>query len=158
MKFVGQSQQGQSYYHFAEDIYRLMAPWFREETLDREREGDDPPNLVTVNTGFVGAQGTDFGVGLLQAVWCEEPEFMAGTNSRFAIYGGTVDQYGSPLGGVTVKLFRTSDDCKLDQVVSGPTGCYLVSTPYYPDYHYIVEYKAGSPDVFGTSPNNLIAS
>ena len=95
-----------------------------------------------------------------QAITWETPELIepkgGGSNSRFGVQGVTRDVWNAPLGGVLVKLFRTSDDLKVDQIVSDPDGNYLVSTPYYPDAHYIVEYKVGSPDVFGTSVNTLI--
>jgi len=81
----------------------------------------------------------------------------SGCSSRFAIVGITRDQFGSPLGGCTVKMFRTSDDVLMSQVLSDANGAYTLTTPYYPDGHYIVIYKAGSPDVFGTTVNTLIA-
>ncbi len=109
------------------------------------------------STGFVGASVD--GLGMWGSLWYESPEMTRGQNSRLGIQGVTRDVYGSVLGSCTVKLFRTSDDAKIDQIVSDPnTGAYLVSTPYYPDAHYVVTYKAGSPDVFGTSANTLIAS
>jgi hypothetical protein len=81
-----------------------------------------------------------------------------GTNSRFGVQGITLDVWGAPLGGVMVKLFRTSDDLKVDQIVSDSFGNYLVSTPYYPDAHYLVMYKVAVPDVFGSSVNTLIGA
>jgi hypothetical protein len=82
-------------------------------------------------------------------------EQFGGTTSRYAVSGVTRDVYGSPLGGVTVKMFRTSTDEMVGTTVSDPAGAYLVSTPYYPDTHYLVFYKAGFPDVFGTSVNTI---
>lgn len=78
-----------------------------------------------------------------------------GHNYRFGVIGVTRDVYGSPLGGVTVKLFRTSTDELVHNTVSDPSGNYAVSTPFYGEGHYIVTYKTGAPDVFGSSPNNL---
>jgi hypothetical protein len=96
----------------------------------------------------------------LQDIYWATPEMFepkgGGTNSRFGVQGVTRDEYGSPLGGVLVKLFRTSDDQKIDQIVSDSFGNYLVSTPYYPDAHYLVQYKTGTPDRFGSSVNTLI--
>lgn len=80
-----------------------------------------------------------------------------GCNSRFGITGITRDEYGSPLGGVLVKLFRTINDEKVDQIISDSFGNYLVSTPYYPEGHYLVQYKTGTPDRFGSSINTLVA-
>ena len=42
-------------------------------------------------------------------------------------------------------------------VVSDPLGNFLVTTPYYPDQHYLVFYLTGSPDIFATTQNTLIA-
>jgi hypothetical protein len=85
-----------------------------------------------------------------------------GTNSRFGISGVTRDVSGTPLGGVTVKLFRTTGDLykdvKIDETISDPFGNYTVSTPFYPDPHYLVMYKVATPDVFGSSANTLIGA
>jgi hypothetical protein len=106
--------------------------------------------------GFIGDLAVD--VGLIEATWFELPEITRGTNTRYGIAGVTRDVYGSALGGVLVKLFLLSTDVKVDQIVSDPLGNFLVSTPFYPDDHYLVEYKAGSPDVFGSSVNTLIGA
>lgn len=133
---------------------------------------DDPFILVSKSWNiFMGFEnpwwpgGGNLNAGgneMLTVAWYAPSEIVepanGGTNSRFGIQGVTRDVWNAPLGGVTVKLFRTSDDLKIDQIVSDPLGNYLVSTPYYPDAHYIVMYKAGSPDVFGASVNTLIGA
>lgn len=82
-----------------------------------------------------------------------------GASSRFGFVGVTRDQWGSPLRGCTVKLFRTSNDVKLDETVSDAnTGAFLLNTAYYPDAHYIITVKAGSPSVQGITVNTLIGS
>lgn len=116
---------------------------------------DSSGNEMFGNLGYNGNGGYDM------------PEVTNGTNSRFGIVGVTRDVYGSPLTGAVVKLFLTNTptgsqialaDNKIDQVNSDANGAYFVSTPFYPDQHYLVVYKAGSPDVFGSSVNTLIAS
>lgn len=98
-------------------------------------------------------------VGMLEADWFEPPETTRGMNTRFGFVGVTRDVYGSILGGCVVKAFRTTTDEKTDQQVSDvTTGAFLVSTPYYPDAHYLVSYKAGSPDVQGSTVNTLIGA
>lgn len=87
----------------------------------------------------------------------EETDQEEGGAGRYGIIGVTRDAYGSPLGGMTVKLYRTSDDSVQSSTVSDQFGNYTVTTPYYPDAHYIIVYKSGSPDTFGTTPNTLIA-
>lgn len=86
--------------------------------------------------------------------WSNHP---GGCNGRLSFVGVTRDQFGSAADGVTVKLFRTSDDRLISQVVSDANGNFTITTPYYPDGHYLVIYKAGTPDIFGTTVNTLIA-
>ena len=90
--------------------------------------------------------------------WYAEPDMTKGSMSRFGVVGVTRDIYGSPIGGVTVTLYRTSDDSVQAKVVSDALGNYTVTTPFAPDSHYIVMYKAGSPDVFGTTQNTLVGA
>jgi len=146
-----------------EDDWRTMGPRFQRDALFRECvSAIAPPSFANEwwpgGGNLLGDQGTDVGCCYRAVQWgFYDPA--AGAASRFGVTGVTRDQYGSILGGVTVKLFRTSDDLKLDQTVSdATTGVYLCNTPYYPDTNYLVFYKSGVPDVFGTSANTLIAS
>jgi hypothetical protein len=82
----------------------------------------------------------------------------AGASSRYGFVGVTRDAYGTPIASCTVKLFRTSDDLLLDTTTSDPSGNYLLNTAYYPDTHYLVAHKSGSPDVDGVSVNTLIGT
>lgn len=82
----------------------------------------------------------------------------AGASSRYAFTGVTRDQYGTAVGACAVKLYRTIDDALLDSQVSDPSGNFLLSTAYYPDAHYIVAHKTGSPDIDGVTPNTLIGA
>ena len=148
---------------------RLLPEWARLDSLFWIIS-DDPWDKRGFANGWwprsslaIGDPALDY--GLLEAVWQDSPELTNGQNSRVTITGVTRDVYGSPLGGCTVKLFKTDDgnypgtkDTKLDETVSDPSGNYTLTTPYYPDQHYVVVYKAGAPDVFGSSPNVLIGS
>lgn len=101
----------------------------------------------------------DFGdVQPLQPLRWSDPEMESGSQTRMGVVGVTRDVYGSPLGGVTVRLFRTSDNVLVDTIVSDPSGNYLLGTPYYPDTHYVVAQKSGSPDVQGVTVNTLIGA
>jgi hypothetical protein len=83
----------------------------------------------------------------------------AGAAARYGFVGVSRDQYGSPLGGCTLKLFRTSGDTLLDTTTSdATTGAFLLNTAYFPDYHYITCHKSGSPDVDGITQNTLIGA
>lgn len=95
---------------------------------------------------------------VLACVWYEQPEKISGQSSRLGLTGTTRDVYGSPLGGVTVKLFRTADDTLQGEVISDVnTAEYLVTTPFN-DGHYIVARKSGTPDVFGATDNDLVGA
>lgn len=82
----------------------------------------------------------------------------AGASSRYGFTGYTRDALGTVVASCTVKLFRTSDDLLLDTTTSDPTGLFLLNTAFYPDYHYIVAHKSGSPDIDGVSVNTLIGA
>lgn len=106
--------------------------------------------------GFVGDGGAD--VGILAGVRWGNYDIAAGAASRFGFVGVTRDQWGTAIGACTVYLFRTSDNVLQDTTTSDPDGNFLLNTAYYPDTHYIVAHKAGSPDVDGVTPNTLIGS
>lgn len=116
------------------------------------------------NGGMQGDQALDG--PMVHAIWWDAIEMVGGCASRFAIAGISRDQFNQVLGGVTVGLFYTgltsfalAANTLIDSTVSDPnTGYFQVTTPYYPDTHFVVLYKAGFPDVFGMSPNTLIAS
>lgn len=74
------------------------------------------------------------------------------------ITGITKDLTSAVLGSVTVQLFRTVDDFYLGEVVSdASTGVYFIDAPG-PGPFYLVAYKAGAPDVAGTTVNSLVAT
>jgi hypothetical protein len=106
--------------------------------------------------GFIGDGGAD--VGLLEAAWWGEFDPAAGAASRYGFVGVTRDALGTAVGSCVVKLFRTSDDLLLDSTTSDPSGNFLLNTPYYPDAHYIVAHKTGSPDIDGATVNTLIGT
>lgn len=81
-----------------------------------------------------------------------------GATTIFGVSGTTRDRYGTVLPDATVILFLTATDQKMDKTVSDADGQFLVRSPYYPDPHYLVFYKTGSPDVFASSVNTIILS
>lgn len=144
------------------DDVRLQPNWYQQDVELRPLSawfGFSTPHWPK-SGGFVGDGAVD--VAVMQAVrGFDDPEISSGTNSRYGFAGVTRGVYNSPVGGVTVKLFRTSgdyEDVKMDEVISDPQGNYFVSSPYYPDAHYCVMYKIGTPDIFGTTENTLIGA
>lgn len=87
-----------------------------------------------------------------------ETSFGAGGSSRYGMSGVTRDSFGSAVGYCTVKLYLTATDALIDATVSDPLGNFLLNTPYYPNTHYIVAHKGGSPDIDGVTRNTLIGA
>lgn len=80
------------------------------------------------------------------------------TYPRLLIGGVTKDSTGAAIAGCTVDLYRTIDKTWLQTVVSDGSGSYAFSPvnngngPFF-----VVAYKAGVPDVAGTTVNTLAA-
>ena len=84
------------------------------------------------------------------------PLFATTVPTQFFISGVTKDSTGTILGSCTVKLFRTSDDRWFETVTSdATTGAYRFGGVGSANC-YVVAYKAGSPDVAGTTVNTLV--
>lgn len=151
----------------AADDQRLFSPAFRpdielhEWSLGATGVGDfcSPwwPRAALLNDG----QGYTGSI-LSSEAW-DYFENIDGGAGYYAFTGVTRDVYGSPLGGCTVKLFKSTfvpangipADTLMNSTVSDASGNYTVITPYYPDPHYLVVYRIGSPDTFGTTANTL---
>lgn len=79
-----------------------------------------------------------------------------GTQSCRFIKGITKNSSGTPISGVIVQAFRTSDDYYMGAVESREDGSYDCPTCSPAGVqHYLVAYKAGSPDTAGTTVNTL---
>ena len=76
----------------------------------------------------------------------------------YRIDGVTRDSAGAILGSCVVKLFRTSDDTLAGTTTSdATTGAYLFYAALGRTY-YVVAYKAGSPDLAGTTVNTTVVT
>lgn len=73
---------------------------------------------------------------------------------RWRFDGITRDSTGVALAACEVKLFRTDTDIETGQITSGADGSWVLNSNNGGE-HYLVAYKAGSPDVAGTTKNNL---
>jgi hypothetical protein len=109
-------------------------------------------NLTGPNRGCV-AGGQRLGI----------PSFLYGfiplPTLRIYISGVTKDSTGAVLGSCVVHLFRTSGDLEIDMTTSdASTGAYSFSGVGLGETYYVVAYKAGSPDVAGTTVNTLIGA
>lgn len=74
--------------------------------------------------------------------------------SYLRITGVTRDASGVALGNCVMQVFRSVDDVLVIESASDASGNYDVRVPSL-EQHYIVAYKAGSPDVAGTTVNTL---
>lgn len=73
------------------------------------------------------------------------------------ITGVTRDSAGAALGNCVVQLFRTVDDAIIYEGASDGSGNFSIYAPVTGPF-YLVAYKAGSPDVAGTTVNTLVGT
>lgn len=156
--FIGAAQPVAS--HGREDI-RLRRDRPNDEIFS-EVTSAIAPALYTSDywprSGLVGNLGLDVSILERTTPW-KFPQPYGGAASRYGFVGVTRDQYGTAIPSCVAKLYRTSDDSLQDTTTSdATTGEFLLNTFYYPDAHYIVAHKAGSPDVDGASVNTLIGT
>lgn len=59
------------------------------------------------------------------------------------------------LASCDVHLFRTNDDLEMDQTTSDAIGYYQFASGMPAELYYVVAYKAGAPDVAGTTVNTV---
>lgn len=78
-----------------------------------------------------------------------------GGSQRKKLIGTTLDSAGNPLGSCLVQGIVTATEVFASQCTSDAGGYFELCTPYT-GAHYLVCYKAGSPDVAGTSANTLV--
>jgi hypothetical protein len=72
------------------------------------------------------------------------------------VTGTTLDSTSAVLGSCVVELYLTATDEPLGKTTSDASGNFsFTCARYSPLTHYIVAYKAGSPDVAGTTVNTL---
>lgn len=75
---------------------------------------------------------------------------------QWLITGVTKDSTGAALGGCTVTLFKTIDNQPSAITTSDANGVYSFSIDGNSQARFAVSYKAGSPDVAGTTVNTLV--
>lgn len=131
---------------------KVLVPRYRDDCSVHSWQTPYWPGTGGLSTDAGGICGD-----LLNGFWYEQPDIVSGHAFRYAFVGVTRDQFGGPLGGVTMKLFRTVDDTLQDTQVSDASGGYILSTPFI-DAHYVVSQKAGPPPVAGATVNTLIPS
>ncbi len=92
-------------------------------------------------------------IDLYEPYSCDGP----GQQSLKFIKGLCVDASDTPLSGVVLQSFRTSDDTFAGYEVQSRTdGSYDLATNFPGVGHYVVAYLSGSPDRAGTTVNTLV--
>lgn len=75
-------------------------------------------------------------------------------NLKF-VMGRCVDSSDVAVPNAVVQIFRTSTDEFQRETTADQSGYYEAGTDKVGEGHYLVAYKAGSPDVAGTTVNTL---
>lgn len=78
-----------------------------------------------------------------------------GNAGMLKFIGTTKDNNGNNLGSCVVQVFLTANDQIVSEMISDSAGYFEATTRYAATNHYLVCYKAGSPDVTGASLNTL---
>jgi hypothetical protein len=80
-----------------------------------------------------------------------------GTQSRNFLRGTCKDSVAAPVANAIVQGFVTASDAFVGEVTANEDGTYVLGTEQLKTTpHYIVAYKAGSPDISGTTVNTLL--
>lgn len=87
-------------------------------------------------------------------LWPEE----AGDPGRKKIWGTALDSSGSPLAGVSLQAVRADGSSCDGTATSDASGYYLIPVSNPTGAYKVDAYLAGSPDVAGTTVNNLTPS
>ena len=77
-----------------------------------------------------------------------------GGYANFRISGVTRNSSGTALGACRVELYPTGRDTAIAETTSDASGNFFFDMPGTGSF-YMVAYKAGSPDVMGTTVNTL---
>ena len=75
--------------------------------------------------------------------------------ANFSISGITRDSAGASLANCRVELFVTARDVSIAETVSGSFGSFAFDMPGTGPF-YLIAYKAGGPDVAGTTVNTIM--
>ena len=87
--------------------------------------------------------------------WSPNQRASRGNGAVKFIMGRCLDADGNGVSGAIVQGFLTDSDVFVGQIGAGSDGSYQLGTPYPGTNHYLVAYRAGSPDIAGTTVNTL---
>jgi hypothetical protein len=70
--------------------------------------------------------------------------------------GRCLDSGATPVPNAVVQCFLAADDSFQRETTANADGYYEAGTDKVGQGHYLVAYKAGSPDIAGTTVNTLV--
>lgn len=115
--------------------------------------------LLWPTTMFVGGGAVVVGDDAGDMAFFESPatynSYDLGNGGKKRIAGITRDSTGTVLPNCIVKGYVTATDLEVSQCTSATDGAFDFCTQYT-GAHYLVAYKAGTPDVAGTTVNTLV--
>jgi len=94
------------------------------------------------------------GHSLFSTPLLKAPQF----KGSFTITGVSRDSGGVPLGSCTVDLYLSAEKTLVATTTSDGSGNYSFTVPGNSQNFFVRAYKAGSPDVAGTSVNTLTSA
>jgi hypothetical protein len=87
--------------------------------------------------------------------WSPSQRASRGNGQTKFIMGQCKDSGGSGVSGATVQCFLTATDALVSEITADTYGNYEAPTVYPGAAHYLVAYRAGSPDITGATVNTL---
>lgn len=105
---------------------------------------------LVADTGISDVMGPSLSMQMLSG-------WITGANGRFGFAGIARDSAGNVLASATIRCYRTSDGLPVaDPVTSDANGYFLITTPYYPDAHFLTVHKTTPGPWGGASYDNLV--
>lgn len=126
---------------------RAQAPWMDGLLWPNSRSMGGDPTVALTQFGSDACNTVDH--------WEPFPD-EGGSQAMKKIVGTTRDASGNPLATCIVKGYLTSNDQFLRQLTSDANGYFEFCSEFTGVNHYLVAYKAGAPDVEGTTVNTLV--
>lgn len=121
-------------------------------TIQSQRRGSRSP-------GIVGMPGKRFGAArpnLAGTITVQAKPFRSQLGTlNMMLAGVSRDSTGAPLAECQVLIFRTEDRSFVGETMSDINGNWSISMMKGGPF-FFVEYKVGTPDVFGTSLNTRV--
>lgn len=97
-----------------------------------------------------------FGMDCADTDWWSPPQRAGrGNGATKFIMGQCLDESSVAVSGAIVQGFLTATDAFVAEIACDASGLYELPTPNPGAAHYLVAYRAGAPDIAGTTVNTL---